>query len=119
MLQCANDRVVDGRAEWDSHVKILEIMKNDPIFDKSQRSMTFHSLWPLAKLTRLFMTRSDRYKRGLAMTDRIYELSKLHGWTTKQNAEAISLLDEGVPMNLHSLGEYDILHTISRSIYSY
>lgn len=65
------------------------------------------------------MTRSDRYKRGLTMTNRIYELSQLHGWTTKQNTEAISLLDEGVPMNLHSLGEYSALLLIGCSMYSY
>ena len=51
------------------------------------------------------MTRTERYKRGLAMTNRIYELSEQKGWTSKQNSDAISLLDEGVPMNLHSLGE--------------
>lgn len=115
MLRRANidDRVVGGSAEWDNHSKMVDFMKSDPIFDKSQRSMAFYPLWLLTELIRLFMTRSDRYKRGLAMTNRIHELTQLHVWTAKQNAEAISLLDEGVPMNLHALGEYGTLRSIA------
>lgn len=51
------------------------------------------------------MTRSERYKRGLAMTNRVYELSGIKKWSTQETSNAVSLLDEGVPMHLHAVGE--------------
>lgn len=51
------------------------------------------------------MTRTDRYKRALAMTNRLHELGTLHNWSAREAGIATGLLDEPVPMNLHAVGE--------------
>lgn len=52
-----------------------------------------------------FMTRSDRYKRALAMTNRVIELKDIHKWSTWEYNIAMSLIDELIPMALHAFGE--------------
>lgn len=51
------------------------------------------------------MTRSERYKRALAMTNRVYELGIINKWSPQETSNAVTLLDEGVPMHLHAVGE--------------
>lgn len=55
------------------------------------------------------MTRTERYQRALAMTNRIYELKDAHGWSQHETDIAVSLMDEQVPMTLHSVGEYSVI----------
>jgi len=57
-------------------------------------------------IRREFMTRTERYKRGLAMTNRIYELQESHNWSDQETAAAFSSLDEHLPINLHNIGMY-------------
>ena len=51
------------------------------------------------------MTRADRFNRGLAMTNRIYELQERHNWSNQETAIAFSSLDESLPITLHHIGD--------------
>jgi hypothetical protein len=53
---------------------------------------------------RLFVTRTDRYKNVMAATNRLHELGSQHKWTADEADDAIALLDEPGPMNLHQTG---------------
>ncbi|KDQ56007.1 hypothetical protein JAAARDRAFT_59460 [Jaapia argillacea MUCL 33604] len=87
-VDIVRDLLHNGRSEWETHQRVVGILSQDPVFDKSQR---------------LFMTRSERYKRALAMTTRVYELAEIHNWSHKESALAINLLDEQLPMFLHAI----------------
>jgi acyl-CoA oxidase len=50
------------------------------------------------------MTRTERYNRGLSMTNRVYELQEFHKWSDKQTATAFASLDETLPISLHNIG---------------
>lgn len=76
----------DGPSAWKARQEIVNIVQQDPVFDKSQRP---------------FMTRTQIYHRALAMTTRIYELKDKHNWDVGQTALATSALDEGLPIGLH------------------
>ena len=51
------------------------------------------------------MNRTERYERGLSMTNRIYELETIHGWNELETRAAFSALDEFLPIGLHIVGE--------------
>jgi acyl-CoA oxidase len=72
------------------HEEIVDILSNDPIFSKAKRD---------------FMSRGDRYKRALAMTNRLGELKEIHRWSNSESSIALHLLDEQVPMMLHATGQ--------------
>ena len=56
------------------------------------------------------MTRSERYKRALAMTSHVlFELQEKHKWSAHESAVAISLVDDTVPISLHNVGELFIM----------
>ncbi|GBE86858.1 Acyl-coenzyme A oxidase 3 [Sparassis crispa] len=74
-----------GQDKWDTQRKIVEILSKDSVFDKSRRS---------------FMTRKERYKRGLAMTHRVFELQEVHKWSDADAAWVIRNMDEDVAMVL-------------------
>ncbi|KAH8822666.1 peroxisomal oxidase [Flagelloscypha sp. PMI_526] len=65
---------------------IIDILSKDPIFDKSRRE---------------YLSRTEKYHRGIDMIKRLYELKDEHGWTATQTAAASNLLDESLPMALH------------------
>lgn len=48
------------------------------------------------------MTRTDRYIRATKMTNRIYQLQDIYGWSHAETAEALDLIDEELPMHLSS-----------------
>ena len=50
------------------------------------------------------MTRSERYRRGMAMTNRIYELQDIHGWSAEEVSIAIASLDDAPAIVLHEVG---------------
>ena len=50
------------------------------------------------------MTRSELYKRGLAITKRLSELREIHSWSPEEFSVVLSLLDEIVPMSMHNIG---------------
>lgn len=50
------------------------------------------------------MSRAERYTRGIALTNRVYELQELHSWTQHETSIAIATLDEQLPINLHNIG---------------
>lgn len=51
-----------------------------------------------------FMSRTERYERGMALTNRIYELQLIHGWDDVTVKTAIALLDDQLPIGLHNIG---------------
>ncbi|KAL4243883.1 Acyl-coenzyme A oxidase [Abortiporus biennis] len=77
-----------GKNDWDAHHSIVQIMSNDPTFDKSLR---------------VYMSRSDRYKRGLKMMNRIIQLRDEYSWSPAQYSKAVGLADEPLPLNLHDI----------------
>ncbi|OBZ74786.1 Peroxisomal acyl-coenzyme A oxidase 1 [Grifola frondosa] len=88
-VSCVNlQKFLWGDEQWTTRQRIVEIISNDPIFDKSSRP---------------FSSRQERYKRGLAMANRIYELRELHKWSAKETSLAFDLIDEPVPMTLHNI----------------
>ncbi|KAF9450509.1 peroxisomal oxidase [Macrolepiota fuliginosa MF-IS2] len=82
------DFLHNGRAEWEKRKKILDTLGNDPVFDKSQRD---------------FLSRTERYTRGLAITNRIYELQNIHNWSQQEASIAINGIDESLPIGLHNV----------------
>ncbi|PCH43218.1 peroxisomal oxidase [Wolfiporia cocos MD-104 SS10] len=79
------DLLYDGRDKWETSSRILRIMSEDPVFDKSQRP---------------FMNRQERYKRAVKITNRLYELQGTHKWSTAEARLALDLVDEELPMHL-------------------
>ncbi|TFK36086.1 peroxisomal oxidase [Crucibulum laeve] len=77
-----------GQEEWTKRQKILEVLERDEVFDKSQRD---------------FMSRTERYSRGLAITNRIYELQETHEWSQQETNLAFAALDESLPIGLHNV----------------
>ncbi|KZT21336.1 acyl-CoA oxidase [Neolentinus lepideus HHB14362 ss-1] len=77
-----------GSDKWEIHTRIARIMQGDPVFDKSRR---------------LYMSRTERYERALAMTKRLYELKDQHSWSDAETSVAIGLIDEPIPTLLHLL----------------
>ncbi|KAG6864903.1 hypothetical protein C0991_006473 [Blastosporella zonata] len=82
------DLLHNGRKEWLKRDKIVSVLRNDPAFDKSQRD---------------FMSRTERYKRGLTMTNHIYELQEKYHWSDEETSLAFASLDESLPIGLHNI----------------
>ncbi|EFI26847.1 acyl-CoA oxidase [Coprinopsis cinerea okayama7 len=78
----------NGAEEFQTRHNIVEVLQNDPVFDKSQRD---------------FMSRTERYTRGMALTNRIYELQEKLGWNQQQTSTATAILDEQLPIALHNI----------------
>ncbi|KAF8056038.1 peroxisomal oxidase [Lyophyllum atratum] len=87
-VSSTRDFLHNGHEEWQKRDKIVSVLENDPVFDKSRRE---------------FMTRTERYQRGLAMTNRIYELQETRRWSNEDTSLAIASLDEGLPNGLHNV----------------
>ncbi|KDR78247.1 hypothetical protein GALMADRAFT_224622 [Galerina marginata CBS 339.88] len=87
-LENVRDFLHHGREEWLARSRIVGILENDPVFDKSQRD---------------FMSRTERYERGLALTNRIYELQTIHNWSDQETRVAIAVLDEQLSIGLHNV----------------
>ncbi|KZT00615.1 acyl-CoA oxidase [Laetiporus sulphureus 93-53] len=79
--------VYGGQDMWDRNTKFVKAMENDPVFDKSER---------------VYMSRTERYKRAIKLTHRFYELQDIHGWSNEEAARAFVLIDEDLPMHLSS-----------------
>ncbi|KAM5540990.1 hypothetical protein V8D89_005301 [Ganoderma adspersum] len=75
-----------GETEWQARQRILPVLSNDPIFDKSRRP---------------FLTRTQLYTRALAMTNRVHELTERHQWSPEDAVLAFKILDEPLPIQLH------------------
>ncbi|KII94224.1 hypothetical protein PLICRDRAFT_420565 [Plicaturopsis crispa FD-325 SS-3] len=76
----------NGAEEWKRHSGIIDVLRHDPVFDKSQR---------------LFMTRSEQYQRALKITNHVDEL-KVQGALSSEDARlAFEFLDEQIPIFLH------------------
>ncbi|ETS85063.1 hypothetical protein PFICI_03088 [Pestalotiopsis fici W106-1] len=67
--------------------RILGILSNDPVFDKSQN---------------YFQGREDRIKASLAKGKRLQQLSVQHKWTQEEYQCANDLLSEPTPYGLHA-----------------
>lgn len=74
--------------EWKVRRNVVEVLENDPVFDKSERD---------------FMSRTERYTRGMQLTDRVYELQEQQKWSASETNLAIATLDEQLPVNLHNI----------------
>lgn len=66
--------------------KILEILMNDQVFDKSQN---------------YFSGRIDRFERSLARAKRLRQLTVEHRWTSQDFILANELISESTPYRLH------------------
>lgn len=66
--------------------KILNLLKAEKVFDKSQN---------------YFMGRTDRFERALAREKRLRILKKQHNWTLEEFRTAIDLVGEPGPYGLH------------------
>ena len=66
--------------------KITELLKSEPVFDKSQN---------------YFMGRTDRFERALAREKRLRLLKKKHNWSYEEFRAATELVGEPGPYGLH------------------
>ncbi|THV04494.1 peroxisomal oxidase [Dendrothele bispora CBS 962.96] len=80
------DFVYNGHNEWLRKEKIIEVLSKDPVFSKEGRD---------------FMTRTEKYNRGLRMINRVSELENSLGWTKEESRLAMHSLDEALPISLH------------------
>ncbi|TFK16609.1 acyl-CoA oxidase [Coprinopsis marcescibilis] len=87
-VEDVRNHLYNSAGEWESRRKITEVLENDPVFDKTHRD---------------FLPRTERYTRGMALTNRVYELQVQHGWSQQQASLAIASLDEQLPINLHNV----------------
>ncbi|KAJ4480822.1 peroxisomal oxidase [Lentinula aciculospora] len=78
--------IYNGQEELQRKDKLIDIISKDPVFDKSKRE---------------WMTRTEKYTRGLRMINRIHELEHSLGWSKEGTAVATSLLDDPLPISLH------------------
>lgn len=78
----------NGEDQWETRRKVTQILERDAVFDKARRE---------------FMSRTERYTRGMALTNRVYELQELHSWTQHETSIAIATLDEQLPISLHNV----------------
>ncbi|KXN92550.1 Putative peroxisomal acyl-coenzyme A oxidase 1.2 [Leucoagaricus sp. SymC.cos] len=93
-ISLVRDFLHNGRTEWEKRRRIVEILSKDPVFDKSKRD---------------FMSRPERYTRGIAMTNRVYELQNIHNWSQQEANIAINSLDEQLSIGLHNVAFQPIL----------
>jgi acyl-CoA oxidase len=70
----------------DRRNKILDILKSEKVFDKSQN---------------YFMGRIDRFERALAREKRLRILKKQHNWSFEEFRAATELVGEPGPYGLH------------------
>lgn len=49
------------------------------------------------------MSRTERYDRGLALTNRIFELQVTHKWSENETKLALAILDEQLSIGLHNV----------------
>lgn len=80
------DFLYNGRVQWEKKQAVLDILSNDPTFNKEQN---------------LYMTRTQRYERGLRMIHRVLQFKDEHGWNAEEEAKAFFYLEEGLPIGLH------------------
>ncbi|KAF5349311.1 hypothetical protein D9758_011761 [Tetrapyrgos nigripes] len=73
--------------QWVRKDKIMEELSKDPVFSKEGRD---------------FMTRTEKYTRGLRMIKRVAELGDSLGWTKEETRLAMHSLDESLPISLHT-----------------
>src|SRR5271155_5920379 len=67
------------------------------------------------------MNRTEKYERGLSMTNRIFELETIHNWSDLETKTALAVLDEQLPITLHNLGEHPLISfaIITDNIHTY
>lgn len=70
----------------DRKQKILKILQNEKVFDKSQN---------------YFAGRIDRFETALARAKRLRQLQVKHGWTDQDKTVANDLISEPGPYGLH------------------
>ncbi|KJA24892.1 hypothetical protein HYPSUDRAFT_65201 [Hypholoma sublateritium FD-334 SS-4] len=87
-VENVRDFLYHGRQEWLARSRIVSILEHDPVFDKSNRD---------------FLSRTERYERGLAFTNHIFELQHVHNWSEDETKLAISVLDEPLSIGLHNI----------------
>ncbi|KAF9234866.1 acyl-CoA dehydrogenase/oxidase C-terminal [Melanogaster broomeanus] len=86
--QTMRDYLFAGRHNWENYERIENILRKEPVFDKSHRA---------------FIGRVGAYKRALAITKRLTELQRLHEWTKAETSQAMSILSEVLPILLHDV----------------
>ncbi|KAH7882117.1 peroxisomal oxidase [Phlebopus sp. FC_14] len=87
-VKTVRDLLFAGRSNWEIHQKLENILSKEPLF---------------SKLNIPFVGRVDAYRRGLAITNRLIQLQRLHGWTTEEMAQVSLILLEWLPINLHNI----------------
>ena len=79
-------RFLHGEEQLKKRDELLEILENDPVFDKSQN---------------YFAGRIDRFESSLAKGKRLHQIAKNKGWGIEDFHMANDLLSESTPYRLH------------------
>jgi hypothetical protein len=80
------EELIHTKEVIDRKQKLLNILKAEKVFDKSQN---------------YFMGRTDRFERALAREKRLRILKKQHNWTLEEFRTATELIGEPGPYGLH------------------
>lgn len=75
-----------GKDELKRRDEIIEVLENDPIFDKSQN---------------YFAGRIERFETSLARGKRLHQLTRQKGWSKEDFHLANDMLSESTPYRLH------------------
>ncbi|KAJ3503355.1 hypothetical protein NLJ89_g8475 [Agrocybe chaxingu] len=87
-VENVRDFLHHGRSAWETRRRIVGVLENDPVFDKTRRE---------------FLTRTEKYERGLVLTNRVYELQTIHNWDEREVQVAFSSIDEQLSIGLHNI----------------
>ncbi|KAG2105463.1 peroxisomal oxidase [Suillus discolor] len=85
-VQTVKNYLYGGQKAWDLRQRLEKIIAQEPLFDKQHRD---------------FLGRTDQYIRAAAITNRLTELQRMHGWSQEEYRTASSLLSEVVSIALH------------------
>ncbi|TFK73089.1 acyl-CoA oxidase [Pluteus cervinus] len=77
-----------GNENWVRRRNIVDILSQDRVFDKAKRE---------------YLSRTERYNRIQAITNRIYELAEQHQWDRADLNTAVASIDEQLPIGLHNI----------------
>ncbi|KAF8872780.1 hypothetical protein CPB85DRAFT_1444887 [Mucidula mucida] len=78
-IQATRNFLWGGAEAWQKREKMRNILEQDPVFDKSKRH---------------FLDRTESFKRGLRLINRINEISESLSWTRDEVKLAFTILDD-------------------------
>lgn len=82
------------------------------------RSLTIYCMeGHCLKMDSHFIGRVEAYKRALAITKRLTELQRQHGWTPQQTTQTQLIHAESLPVQLHNIGTSQKICSIIYVVY--